>query len=153
MSVLQIVPVQDDETWDAVRAIRQRVFVEEQACPPEDEWDAYDWPENRGRTCRHLLAVVDRQPVGTARWREVWAGGERWAKLERFAVVPEARGLGYGRQLVEAAMADARAAGHSRLMLSAQTYLREFYARWGFQAHGEVFQEAGIPHVKMTLEG
>ena len=149
---LHIMPVADAEAWEAVRAIRQRVFVDEQACPPEEEWDAHDWPEDHGRTCRHLLALADRRPVGTARWRAVSWNGKEWAKLERFAVLPHARGLGYGRALVQAAMADARAAGHARLMLSAQDHLRSFYAAWGFQPRGEVFMEAGIPHVKMTLD-
>ena len=49
--------------WAAVRAVRQRVFVEEQACPPEEEWDTYDAPEARGATVHHLLAERDGQPT------------------------------------------------------------------------------------------
>jgi predicted GNAT family N-acyltransferase len=36
--------------------------------------------------------------------------------------------------------------------MHAQTYLRHFYAQHGFQAQGEVFQEAGIDHYLMIKE-
>ena len=42
-------------------AIRQRVFVEEQGVPRELEHDAHD------ASAIHLLALSDRDPVGTAR--------------------------------------------------------------------------------------
>ncbi|HET6566455.1 MAG TPA: GNAT family N-acetyltransferase, partial [Rhodothermales bacterium] len=84
---------------------RQRVFVEEQACPPEEEWDAYD------ETSRHLLGIEGDRPVATARWRVVpWEGGPA-AKLERFAVLAEARGRGLGRALVGHVIQDAEQAG------------------------------------------
>ena len=137
-----------DADWAAVRAVRQRVFVEEQACPPEEEWDAHDAPEARGRTVHHLLAVHGGAPVGCARWRPV----DGAVKLERFAVVPEARGSGLARRLVARALADAREAGHRRFVLHAQTYVAGLYASFGFVPVGDVFEEAGIEHVKMTLE-
>ena len=93
------------------------------------------------------------KPVAVCRWRPVEIGGDAWAKLERFAVLPEARGRGLGRAMVEASMANARARGFDRLVLYAQEHLQTFYAAWGFEASGGVFWEAGIPHVKMTLEG
>ena len=136
-----------DADWDAVRAIRQRVFVEEQACPPADEWDAYDAPERRGKDVHHLLATVDGEPVGVARWR---AAGDA-AKLERFAVLPEARGRGVARALVAEALGAARSGGHRRFVLHAQAYLQAFYEGFGFRAEGEPFDEVGIEHVKMTL--
>ncbi len=148
---LHILPVTDAGTWEAARALRQRVFVVEQACPPEEEWDAHDWPHDPA--CRHLLGLEGEQPVAVCRWRPVRASGETWAKLERFAVAPEARGRGYGRAMVSAALGDARARTHTRFMLYAQDHLRPFYREWGFRASGDVFMDVGIPHVKMTLEG
>jgi len=35
-------PVESPEDWEAAKAIRKEVFIYEQACPPEEEWDAYD---------------------------------------------------------------------------------------------------------------
>ena len=155
--MLTIREATSDADWEAVRAVRQAVFVEEQACPPEEEWDAHDAPERRGRETHHLLALLPTPPtaggvaVGCARWRAVDDGRGGAAKLERFAVVPDARGQGIGRALVARALADARAAGHRRFALHAQTAAAPLYAAFGFRAQGDVFDEAGIEHVKMTL--
>ena len=100
------------------------------------------------RTVHHLLASEAGVPVGVARWRLV---GDT-VKLERFAVVPEARGRGLARALVAHALDAARAAGHRRFLLHAQTYVTGLYASFGFEPTGDVFDEAGIEHVKMTLE-
>jgi predicted GNAT family N-acyltransferase len=149
---IDIRTVEDEAGWAQARAIRQRVFVEEQACPPEEEWDAHDWPADQGRTCRHFLGVVGETPVATARWRVVDEKGRQAAKLERFAVLPEHRGRGLGRQLVAAVLADAVAAGHTRLVLHAQAHLEGLYAGFGFERSGEPFEEAGIPHVPMARD-
>ena len=146
---MEIRRVESEADWQHARRIRQRVFVEEQACPPEEEWDAHDTPEARGRTCHHLLGFEDGAPVAVARWRPVDYDGESFAKLERFAVLPEARGRGLGRQMVAAAIADARAAGHHAFVLHAQAHLEALYASFGFHSVGERFDEAGIPHVRM----
>ena len=90
-------------------------------------------------------------PVGAARWRAGPGSPSAVAKLERFAVVPEARGRGVARQLVARALADARAAGFRRFVLHAQTYATGLYAGFGFVADGPTFDEDGLEHVKMTL--
>jgi predicted GNAT family N-acyltransferase len=127
------------------------VFIEEQACPPAEEWDAHDVPEARGVTVHHLLGEADGEGVAVARWRPVLLDGVPAAKLERFAVLPEARGHGYGRQMIARALADARGAGFSRFVLHAQAHLQPLYASFGFRRVGVPFEEAGIEHVKMTL--
>lgn len=130
--------------WDEVKAIRQRVFVEEQACPPDEEWDAHE------ATSRHLVGRRGGRAIACARWRVAEVDGEPWAKLERFAVLPEERGGGLGRRLVEIAMADARAHGHRRFRLHAQAHLEAFYRSLGFAATAHRFVEAGIPHLLMV---
>lgn len=134
--------------WQAVRTVREAVFVREQACPPEEEWDAFDPPDRRGVDVHHLLGTVGGEAAACARWRPVGGGV---AKLERFAVLAPLRGRGLGRAMVDAALADARASGHTRFALHAQVHLEAFYASFGFAPVGERFREAGIEHVKMTL--
>jgi predicted GNAT family N-acyltransferase len=146
---MRIRHVASPEDWAAARAVRQRVFVEEQACPPEEEWDEHDWPDG---SATHLIAEVGGDVIATARWRPVAFRGRAAAKLERFAVFPEHRGRGYGRQMVAAAMEDARRAGYSSFVLHAQAYLEAFYGGFGFVREGGEFVEAGIPHVRMHLE-
>lgn len=143
MPALLIKRVSSKADWVAARVIRQRVFVEEQHCPPEEEWDAYD------AHSQHLIGLVEGVPVAVARWRAVFHEGERAAKLERFAVLPAHRGRGYGRALVGFAMKDARQAGFHTFLLHAQAHLEAFYADFGFVPFGAPFVEAGIPHVAM----
>ena len=150
MPPMHVEHVETEADWQAAKRIRQRVFVEEQACPPEEEWDAHDEPAARGRTCHHLLGVVDGEPVAVARWRPVEISGEAFAKMERFAVLPEQRGHGLGRTIVAAAISDAKAAGFDAFVLHAQAHLEGLYASFGFRPVGEPFEEAGIPHVKMV---
>jgi predicted GNAT family N-acyltransferase len=145
--------VRDDADWHAARDIRRRVFIEEQNCPPELEWDDQDDESARGKTCIHMLGLSGSIPIATARWRTVDVGGEPAAKLERFAVLPLHRGRGLGRRLVEATMDDARGAGLSRFTLHAQSHLVPFYRDFGFEVAGRPFDEAGIEHVKMVLAG
>jgi predicted GNAT family N-acyltransferase len=116
--------------------------VEEQGVPPEAELDAHDAAAN------HLLALVGEVPVGTMRWRAVAPGR---VKLERVAVLVEARGGGIGAALVVEAMRQAEAAGAEEAVLHAQASAEAFYRRLGFVTEGLPFNEEGIPHVRMRL--
>jgi predicted GNAT family N-acyltransferase len=119
------------------------VFIEEQDCPPAEEWDEHD------AHSRHLIGVKDDTVIATARWREVNHRGAAVAKLERFAVLAPYRGRGHGRTMVQAALSDARRAGFQAFVLHAQAHLEAFYAELGFQSTGRRFVEVGIPHVEM----
>jgi len=140
---MEITPVQSEDDWQQARAIREQVFIDEQDCPPEEEWDGHD------QTSRHVLGRVDGEAVATARWRAVPHEGEIVAKLERFAVLPSYRGKGYGTQLVERALDDARRAGFDVFLVHAQSHLEDWYADLGFESTGRTFEEVGIPHVEM----
>lgn len=127
---------------DACLAVRRTVFVDEQGVAPEAETDAHD------ATADHLLALAGARPVGAARWRAV---GQGRAKIERVAVLKEARGRGAGVALVRAALARIAAAGIGEAVLHAQTPAAGFYGRLGFVAEGGPFDEEGIEHVRMRL--
>lgn len=135
--------VADAEGWQAAQEIREKVFVLEQSCPPEEEFDEFDV------SSRHLLLRIGGEPAATARWRVVEKFGREWAKLERFAVLPEYRGGGVGRALVDFAMSEARQAGYFCFMIHAQAHLKAFYESFGFEAVGQPFEEAGISHLLM----
>ena len=130
--------VETDWTRDARRlgAVRRRVFVDEQGVPERLEWDAHD------AVATHWLALADGVPVGCAR---LLPDGQ----IGRMAVLPAWRGRGIGRALLGAALAAAQARGHQTVRLSAQLHAAAFYARAGFVVSGDVYEEAGIPHVAM----
>ena len=131
-------------TWrDALpraRAVREKVFIEEQKVPRELEWD--EWDER----CDHALACdTAGDPIGTAR---LLPDG----RIGRMAVLKEWRRNGVGGALLLALLDCARGRSMARSVLHAQTQAVGFYRRFGFSERGEEFLEAGIPHVEMTLE-
>ncbi len=66
------------------------------------------------------------------------------------AVMSAWRGRGVGSALLVELVKLARAAGHSRAILNAQTRVMPFYAHHGFAAAGDEYMEAGIPHTTMA---
>ena len=126
----------------ACRALRRRVFIEEQGVSEADEIDDLD-----GEAI-HLLAVDAGRPVGTAR---LLIQGET-GKIGRVCVLAESRGAGIGAALIRAAVADLAAMpGISRAKLGAQVHALGFYERLGFAAVGPVYMDAGIEHRDMVL--
>ncbi|UYG05203.1 GNAT family N-acetyltransferase [Halomonas sp. LR3S48] len=126
------------ELGETAGEIRRVVFIEEQQVPLEEEWDGRDGE------CRHFLAMRGDTALGTAR---LLPDGH----IGRVAVLREARGLGIGVALMQAAIASARRLGHARVELAAQTHALAFYENLGFTAFGEIFLDAGIPHRNMRL--
>lgn len=116
--------------------IRFEVFVEEQKVPAEMELDEFD-----ALSC-HALALLDGQPVGTGR---LLPDGH----IGRMAVLRAARGAGVGGAVLQALIAEAARRGLREVALNAQTHALDFYRCHGFEAVGEVFMEAGIPHRAM----
>jgi len=124
-------------------AIRTRVFVQEQRIPAELEWDAAD--------ASALHAVVYnrlQQPVATGRLLQVRPG---LGQIGRVAVHEVLRGGGAGQVVMQALVDAARRRGDTELMLHAQRSAENFYARLGFVARGEPFDEVGIPHIEMAM--
>jgi predicted GNAT family N-acyltransferase len=51
---------------------------------------------------------------------------------------------------MEALLAYARNHDYPDVDVYAQTYAMPFYRKFGFAEHGEVFVDAGLPHIKMA---
>jgi YbgC/YbaW family acyl-CoA thioester hydrolase len=133
-------------TWaelgeDAGR-LRTEVFVQEQRIPAELEWDEAD---------AHALHAVAYnrlgQPVATGRLLPAQDG---IAAIGRMAVLQVLRGCGFGEQVLRTLAAQAQRRGDRGIILHAQRTARPFYARLGFEARGEPFEEVGIPHITMS---
>jgi len=128
--------------WDADRSvlegIRRTVFIEEQRIAESDEWDDED------ATSVHVLVRLNRDPVGTGRLNPA-------GKISRIAVIAGVRGRGIGRQILLQLLGEARRLGIREPYLHAQVQAMSFYEKFGFEKKGEVFDEAGIPHVRMSL--
>lgn len=126
---------------DASR-IRTEVFVREQRIPADLEWDAAD------ATAVHAVAYNRLgQAIATGRLLPAKDGV---AQIGRMAVHQVLRGCRVGEQVLRALATEAHRRGDRVIELHAQRTARAFYARLGFEAQGEPYEEAGIPHVTMT---
>jgi predicted GNAT family N-acyltransferase len=130
-------------TWDHdiadLRAVREQVFIVEQAVPPEMEWDELD------AKSRHVIARDrDGRPIGTGRLTPEHAIG-------RMAVLAEWRGKGVGKAIVRVLLEQARLLGYPAIELHAQTHALPFYAKLGFEAFGDEFLECAIRHRMMRM--
>jgi predicted GNAT family N-acyltransferase len=140
MTELTVRTARDRADLEACLRIRATVFVDEQGVAPEAELDEHE------AAASHLLALTDGRPVGAMRWRFVTPGR---VKIERVAVLGEARGRGIGLALMAEAMRQARAAGAAEAVLHAQSSAEAFYHRLDFVTEGPPFDEEGIAHVRM----
>lgn len=123
---------------DALRRVRNIVFIQEQGVPEALEWDDSD------STGTHVLAVSDDgTPVGTGRLLPDGSIG-------RMAVLKEWRGCGIGDAMMTCLLDEARRQGHKRVKLSAQQQAVGFYLRHQFTSREGPYVEAGIPHVAMV---
>jgi len=107
--------------------------------PPEIEID------DRDPHCVHLLAFVDEKAVGTARIDIEQAG-----KVGRLAVLTGYRQQGIGRALMERCHEIAGRHCLTEVWCNAQVTAVPFYTSLGYRIAGELFEEAGIDHRKMT---
>jgi predicted GNAT family N-acyltransferase len=104
-----------------VQTVRSLVYMGDQACPYDEEFDGNDLC---GAT--HLLLRCGREPVGVVRLR--WFG--EFAKLERLAVRREHRGGPALKILCRAAFELAARKGYRRLIGHAQVRGEAFWRRY-----------------------
>lgn len=108
----------------AAQDIRKTVFVAEQKIPLDLELDAYD------NSSIHLLALKDQDAVATGRLRDVSAS---LGNISRIAVLPEHRGSGLGKAIVQQLEEIARERHLKELELFPHVYLEKFYQGLGYR--------------------
>jgi predicted GNAT family N-acyltransferase len=109
---------------DFMRAavIRGAVFVGEQNCPYDEEFDGNDF------TATHFVGYVGDEPAGCLRIRYF----ADFAKLERLVVRKEFRRRGLARKLVRSAVEFCSTKGYTRICCYAQKRLTTFWNKCGF---------------------
>ncbi|MEV4760334.1 GNAT family N-acetyltransferase [Micromonospora sp. NPDC049559] len=131
----------DARTLHDLLRLRIEVFVVEQECP---------YPELDGRDVepgtRHLWLSRGGEPLAYLRILSDPGGVER---IGRVLVAKQARGDGLAGRLMSEALA---VVGNRVCVLEAQSYLADFYARYGFVVTGPEYVEDGIPHLPMRRE-
>ena len=128
----------DAETLYRILQLRTDVFVVEQECA---------YPELDGRdlepSARQVWIEQDGTVVATLRLLRDEDGR---ARIGRVATAASARGAGHAAVLMARAL---ELASDVEVVLEAQSYLEQWYARFGFERSGVEYVEDGIPHVPM----
>jgi predicted GNAT family N-acyltransferase len=115
------------------------------------------FPGDEAPSSIHLGAFKDGQLVGVATLHYVpLLDRPDFApayQLRGMATAPEVRGLGAGRELVEACIGAAKEAGAHWIWCNARAPVAGFYARYGFKTTGGMFDIPTVgPHVRMLRE-
>ncbi|MBT3206384.1 MAG: GNAT family N-acetyltransferase [Gammaproteobacteria bacterium] len=119
--------------------VRTQVFVEEQQVPRDIEIDGKD------AECSHVKALnLDGEVIGTARLLPT-------NYIGRMCVLKAYRHLGIGAEMLSYFINYARQNHIPSLRLNAQISAIAFYQKYGFICDSEVFIEADIEHIHMTL--
>ena len=135
--------ISEPSAVETALAIRHTVFVMEQGVPLDMEIDEHDHAD-----ALHFLGRLDDRPVATARLCLI----DGVAKIQRVAMLSEARGGGHGAALVVHLVNYAKSKNLAPVIaLDSQTHATGFYERLGFSPTGEPFDDAGIPHIRMEM--
>jgi ElaA protein len=130
----------------AILRLRQQVFIVEQQCPYVDcdGLDLCAW---------HLIGtLIDQDHALPVAYLRVLPPGNRepTVVIGRLLTDRAMRGKGLAKHLLTLALAHIhRHYGPTAITISAQNYLRKFYEGFSFHAISEVYEEDGIPHLKM----
>ena len=131
---------------DVMRAasIRAAVYMAEQNCPYEEEFDGNDF------SATHLIGYVGDEPAGCLRIRYF----ADFAKIERLAVRGEFRTTRLAVNLMRAGIELCRAKGYRRIYAHAQKRLLNFFTRLGFRQleDGREFAFSDFDYVEIVLD-
>jgi len=132
------------EDWMQVASVRSAVYLGEQQCPYEEEYDGNDF------AAVHLLGYAGDEPAGCIRIRHF----ADFAKVERLAVRKEFRSTRLSFLLVKAAIELCRVKGYRRIYGHAQRRLLDFWSRFGaIPFHGsKEFVFSDFDYVEVMLE-
>ncbi|WP_299864496.1 GNAT family N-acetyltransferase [uncultured Hoeflea sp.] len=127
-----------------VAAVRSAVYIGEQACPYEEEFDGNDL------AATHLLALIDNEPVGCMRVRFF----ADFAKMERLAVRKQYRRSRTAFELVRACVALCREKGYRHIYGHARQDYLPFWQSFGFKLkeNGAPFEFSDHIFVEMVEE-
>ncbi|HLU59720.1 MAG TPA: GNAT family N-acetyltransferase [Pseudonocardia sp.] len=128
-------------TFYELLRLRVDVFVVEQACP---------YPELDGRdledSTRHFWLGGDGRSEPVLGYLRLLRESTGEFRIGRVCTARSVRGRGFGRQLMQAALAEV---GDRTCLLDAQEHLAGFYREFGFGQVGESYDWDGVAHVPM----
>jgi predicted GNAT family N-acyltransferase len=165
-SRFRVVVARTSEDIERAFAIRAAVFMMEQNCPYDEEFDGND------RTATHIIGYVDGEPAATLRIRYF----ADFVKIERLAVLPRFRRTLIAKEVVNTGIDFCRRKGYRQMYGHIQKRLLHFWSRFGFrpfetnhplvfsdheyivvagdlQPHDDPITMHSLPHVLIRPEG
>ncbi len=133
--------VRNSNELKKVLEVRRVVFIEGQKVPEEREKDGLD------SSSKHAVVFYKNKVIGCARIRFI----DKNAKLERISLLERYRGKGVGKILMEYLVSYCKKSGARNIVMHAQYYLKDYYAKFEFKSKGRIFMDAGIGHIEMNL--
>lgn len=126
--------------------LRQEVFVVEQNCPYLDA-------DGKDHDSFHLMGKDDRNEIlSYCRLLPSGLSYPNYTSIGRVVSSAKIRGTGEGKFLLKIAIAETRKLWPGiNIKISAQCYLENFYASFGFVSEGQPYEEDSIPHIAMVL--
>ncbi len=119
--------------------VRGVVFIEEQKCKFNEEFDEFELLSS------HFIGTINEEPIAAARIRLF----KDYVKIERLAVRAEYRRKGIGEKFLAYILSYIDELQYSKIILHAQSYLTDFYKKFGFVKKGDKFLEVNIEHYYM----
>ena len=118
-STVDVDIVRDLNTFQKIVAVRAAVFMSEQSCPYDEEYDGNDL------SGLHLLASIKGEPVATLRLR--WFAG--FGKIERVCALPGSRGSGAVKIMLAHALEIAARKGYRMMLAQIQARLWPLWSK------------------------
>ena len=143
MCRLALLPALTPDLLSRCLQVRREVFVLGKGVPEDLEVDACDCLDT---SCTHFLLQVDGEDAGALRCQPE---GLSEIRVQRFCLKASYRGGGWGRTALEAVERHWAALGTRRIVLDAKFEVSGFYRACGYRQTSDIFQEAGIPHIRM----
>lgn len=126
-------------------SLRSKVFVVEQHCFYHDQ-------DGKDLNALHLMGMEDGQLVAYLRLF-LPTETEKHIVFGRVLTATPVRSKGYGKKLIQELIGYCDMYYPNRtIKCSAQHYLTKFYESFGFVAYGDVYDDAGIPHISMSRD-
>ncbi|WP_196606826.1 GNAT family N-acetyltransferase [Pectinatus frisingensis] len=120
--------------------VRGIVYLEEQKCPYNEEFDLNDF------TATQIIGLIDNEPILTARIRYF----SNFAKLERVAIRKPYRKQGYAHKLIKYMIEFCLKKGYTKLYMHAQIRLKHFDEKYSFHQIGTPFYFSGYDYIEMV---
>lgn len=125
----------------SILALRMKVFCVEQDCPYQD-LDGKD---------EDAIHVYFQENEKITAYSRILKNENGTFSIGRVVVDPEFRKQGLASKIMQRCIEIIRQKSSADIVISAQSYIQDFYYGLGFQSTGKFYLEDDIPHEEMVL--